>query len=45
MKNVFQAFARYNGSVNQSIIELLKPLTREQITMKRRRITPPFLKR
>jgi uncharacterized damage-inducible protein DinB len=33
MKNIFQAFARYNGSVNQSIIELLEPLKKEQIMM------------
>jgi uncharacterized damage-inducible protein DinB len=43
MKNVFQAFARYNGSVNQSIIELLKPLTREQITMKTKAYYPSIL--
>jgi uncharacterized damage-inducible protein DinB len=33
MKNLFQAFAKYNESVNQSIMELLKPLTKEQIMM------------
>jgi uncharacterized damage-inducible protein DinB len=40
MKNVFQAFAKYNGSVNQSIIELLKPLNREQIMMKTKAYYP-----
>ena len=43
MKNVFRAFARYNGSVNQSIIELLKPLSREQITMKTKAYYPSIL--
>ena len=43
MKNVFQAFARYNGSVNQSIIELLKPLSREQIMMKTKAYYPSLL--
>lgn len=43
MKNVFQAFARYNGSVNQSIIGLLKPLTREQIMMKTKAYYPSIL--
>ena len=33
MKNLFQAFARYNGSVNQSITELLEPLRKDQIMM------------
>ena len=31
MKNIFQAFAKYNGSVNQSIIGLLEPLEKEQV--------------
>jgi uncharacterized damage-inducible protein DinB len=26
MKTIFQAFARYNRSVNQSILELVEPL-------------------
>jgi uncharacterized damage-inducible protein DinB len=40
MKNVFQAFAKYNGSVNQSIIELLKPLDKEKIMMKTKAYYP-----
>ena len=43
MKTVFQAFARYNGSVNQSIIELLRSLSREQITMKTKAYYPSLL--
>ena len=43
MKNIFQAFARYNGSVNQSIIEILKPLNREQIMMKTKAYYPSIL--
>jgi uncharacterized damage-inducible protein DinB len=43
MKTVFQAFARYNGNVNQSIIELLKPLSREQIMMKTKAYYPSIL--
>jgi uncharacterized damage-inducible protein DinB len=43
MKNVFQAFARYNGSVNQSIIELLKSLSREQVMMKTKAYYPSIL--
>ena len=43
MKTIFQAFARYNGSVNQSIIELLKPLSREQIMMKTKAYYPSIL--
>ena len=40
MKNVFQAFAKYNGSVNESITELLKPLKKEQIMMKTKAYYP-----
>ncbi len=34
MKTVFQALAQYNGSVNQSIIELIEPLSQEKIMTK-----------
>ena len=40
MKNIFQALAKYNGSVNQSIIELLKPLDKEKIMMKTKAFYP-----
>ncbi len=40
MKNIFQALAKYNGSVNQSIIELLKPLGKEKIMMKTKAYYP-----
>ena len=40
MKNLFQAFAKYNESVNQSIMELLKPLKKEQIMMKTKAYYP-----
>jgi uncharacterized damage-inducible protein DinB len=40
MKTQFQALARYNGSVNQSIIELLKPLDKEKIMMKTKAYYP-----
>ena len=40
MKNIFQAFAKYNGSVNQSIIELLEPLKKDQIMMKTKAYYP-----
>lgn len=33
MKTIFQAFAKYNGAVNQSIIELIEPLKKDQIMM------------
>ncbi len=36
MKAVFQAFARYNQSVNRSVLELIKPLSKEQIMMQTR---------
>jgi uncharacterized damage-inducible protein DinB len=40
MKNLFQAFAKYNESVNQSIMELLKPLKKEQIMMETKAYYP-----
>jgi uncharacterized damage-inducible protein DinB len=40
MKTIFQSFAKYNGSVNQSLLELLAPLTKEQIMMKTKAYYP-----
>ena len=40
MKTLFQAFARYNGSVNRSILELVEPLKKEQIMMKTKAYYP-----
>jgi len=40
MKNLFQALAKYNESVNQSIMELLKPLKKEQLMMKTKAYYP-----
>ena len=40
MKTQFQALARYNGSVNQSIIELLNPLEKEKVLMKTKAYYP-----
>ena len=40
MKNLFQAFAKYNKSVNQSILELLQPLKKDEIMMKTRAYYP-----
>jgi len=40
MKTLFQAFARYNGSVNQSILELVEPLKKEQVMMKTKAYYP-----
>ncbi len=40
MKKVFQSFAKYNGSVSQSIIELVQPLAREKIMMKTKAYYP-----
>lgn len=34
MKEIFQALARYNRSVNQSILELVEPLGEEQLKQK-----------
>ena len=40
MKNVFQALAKYNGSVNQSVLELLEPLKKDQVMTKTRAFYP-----
>ncbi len=40
MKIIFQAFARYNGSVNRSILELIEPLKKEQIMMETKAYYP-----
>ncbi len=40
MKTALQAFARYNQSVNRSILELVEPLSKEQITMKTKAYYP-----
>ncbi len=40
MKNVFQGFARYNSSVNQSLLELLQPLKKEQMMMETKAYYP-----
>ena len=40
MKTLFQAFARYNGSVNGSILELVEPLSKEQIMMETKAYYP-----
>ena len=40
MKALFQAYAKYNGSVNQSILELLRPLKKEQIMMETKAYYP-----
>jgi uncharacterized damage-inducible protein DinB len=40
MKTQIQALARYNGSVNQSIIELLNPLEKEKVMMKTKAYYP-----
>ena len=40
MKNIFQGFARYNRSVNQSLLELLQPLRKEQIMMETKAYYP-----
>ena len=40
MKTLFQAFAKYNKSVNQSIIELVEPLKMEQVMMKTKAYYP-----
>jgi len=40
MKTIFQAFARYNRSVNQSILELVEPLKKEQVMMKTKAYYP-----
>ncbi len=40
MKTVFQALAKYNGSVNQSVLELIEPLKRDQVMMKTKAFYP-----
>jgi uncharacterized damage-inducible protein DinB len=40
MKTIFQALAKYNGSVNQSVLELLEPLEKEKIMMKTKAYYP-----
>jgi len=40
MKTLFQAFARYNGSVNRSILELVEPLKKEQVMMETKAYYP-----
>ncbi len=40
MKTVFQAFARYNRSVNQSVLELVEPLKKEQLMMETKAYYP-----
>jgi uncharacterized damage-inducible protein DinB len=40
MKTVFQALAKYNSSVNQSIIELIEPLSEEKIMTKTKAFFP-----
>ena len=40
MKNVVQAFAKYNASVNRSILELLEPLKKDQIMMETKAYYP-----
>ena len=43
MKNLFQGFARYNSSVNQSLLELLQPLKKEQIMAETKAYYPSIL--
>ena len=40
MKTIFQATAKYNRSVNQSIMELIRPLSKEQVMMKTKAYYP-----
>ena len=40
MKRIFEALATYNKSVNQTIIELLEPLKKEQIMMETKAYFP-----
>lgn len=40
MKTLFQAFARYNGSVNRSILEIVEPLKKEQVMMETKAYYP-----
>ena len=40
MKNLFEGLAKYNGSVNQSVLQLLEPLKKEQVMMKTKAFYP-----
>jgi len=40
MKTIFQALAKYNSSVDQSIIEIISPLSKEQIMTKTKAFFP-----
>jgi uncharacterized damage-inducible protein DinB len=40
MKTIFQALAKYNNSVDQSVIEILSPLSKEQIMTKTKAFFP-----
>lgn len=40
MKKLFQGFAQYNSSVNQSLLDLFQPLKREQIMMETKAYYP-----
>ena len=40
MKNIFQAFAKYNQSVDLTILELVEPLTQEKIMAKTKAFFP-----
>jgi len=40
MKTLFQSFAKYNSSVNQSVLELVEPLRKDQVMMKTKAYYP-----
>ena len=40
MKTLFQAFAKYNSSVNQSVLELVTPLPKEDVMKKTKAYFP-----
>ena len=40
MKKIFQGYAQYNSSVNQSLLELFQPLKKEQIMMETKAYYP-----
>jgi uncharacterized damage-inducible protein DinB len=40
MKNLFQGLAQYNRSVNQSVLQLLEPLKKDQVMMKTKAFYP-----
>jgi uncharacterized damage-inducible protein DinB len=44
MKTLFQAFARYNASVNRSILEIVEPLKKEQVMMETKAYYPSIFK-